>query len=69
MEFKQKLKELRAQTGLSQHKFGALFKIAPINISNWEQGLTRPPEYVMYMIERLIEIDPKVPKKEDSIHG
>ena len=69
MEFRYRLKELRAKTGLSQHKFGSLFKIAPINISNWEQGLTTPPEYVMYMIERLIEIDPTVPKKEDIING
>ena len=64
MEVKQKMKELRAKTGLSQQKFGMLFRIAAINISNWEQGVTKPPEYVIYMIERLIEVDPLIPKKD-----
>ena len=58
------MKALRAKTGLSQQKFGMLFKIAAINIANWEQGLAKPPEYVMYMLERLIDIDPEVPKKK-----
>lgn len=66
MEFREKLKSLRATTGLSQQKFGMLFRISAINIANWEQGVTKPPEYVEYMLERLIEIDPNVPKKEDK---
>lgn len=64
METKDKMKALRAKTGLSQQKFGMLFKIAAINVANWEQGLAKPPEYVIYMLERLIEIDPEVPKKK-----
>lgn len=66
MDLKQKMKELRARTGLSQQKFGMLFRIASINIANWEQGVTKPPEYVVYMIERLIELDPTIPKKESK---
>lgn len=57
------MKYLRSKTGLSQQKFGTLFHIAAINISNWEQGVTKPPEYVAYMIDRLIELDPDIPKK------
>lgn len=64
---KEKIKELRSQTGLSQQKFGMLFRISAINISNWEQGVTTPPEYVVYMLERLIEIDPTIPKKDSSL--
>lgn len=64
MEFKDRLKTLRKKTGLSQQKFGMLFRISAINIANWEQGVTRPPEYVMYMLERLIELDPTVPRRE-----
>jgi putative transcriptional regulator len=64
MDYKQKFKDMRATTGLSQQKFGALYKIPAINISNWEQGVTKPPEYVVCMLERLLEIDPEVPKKE-----
>ena len=69
MEFREKLKQLRASTGLSQQKFGMLFKISAINIANWEQGVTKCPEYVQYMLERLIEIDPNVPKKEVNSDG
>ena len=57
MDFKEKLKTLRAPTGLSQQKFGMLFRISAINIANWEQGVTKPPEYVEYMLERLMEIN------------
>lgn len=64
MDCSQRVKELRARTGLSQQKFGMLFQIAAINISNWEQGVTKPPEYVIYMMERLVEIDPSIPKQE-----
>lgn len=66
MEVKDKMKELRAKTGLSQSKFGMQFKIAAINIANWEQGLAKPPEYVVYMLERLIEIDPDIPRKKSE---
>ena len=62
------IKELRKSTGLSQLKFGMLYNIPPMNIANWEQGVTNPPEYVVCMLKRLIEIDPQVPKKEELIN-
>lgn len=63
MEFKDKLKSMRATTGLSQEKFGRLYSISAINIANWEQGVTKPPEYVQVMLEKLMSLDPDVPKK------
>lgn len=66
MEFKEKLKAMRATTGLSQQKFGMLFRISAINIANWEQGVTKPPEYVEYMLERLLELDQTIPKKDQK---
>ena len=61
------IKELRASTGLSQLKFGKLYSIPPMNIANWEQGIAKPPEYVVCMLKRLIEIDPKVPRKTSQL--
>lgn len=61
------IKQLRDQTGLSQQKFGALFRIPSMNIANWEQGTTKPPEYVITMIQRLMEIDPRIPKIYENI--
>ena len=51
------IKELRTKTGLSQSKFGQKFHIQTINISNWEQGVHKPPEYVLYMIEHILELE------------
>lgn len=51
------IKELRAQTGLSQHKFGLKFHISAMNISHWEQGSRKPPEYVEYMIGKIMELE------------
>lgn len=64
MEFKDKLKAMRASTGLSQEKFGRLWLISAINIANWEQGITKPPEYVQVMLDKLMKLDPDVPRKE-----
>ena len=62
LSFKDKLRAMRAQTGLSQYKFGALFGISSINVSNWEQGISTPPADTQYMIERLMELDPRIPR-------
>ncbi len=54
------IKELRAITGLSQRQFAEKYHINYRNIQNWEQGTRSVPEYVVYMLERLItEIDYK----------
>ena len=52
--------ELRQMTGLSQRKFADKYKINFRNIQNWEQGISKPPNYVLYMLYRLItEVDYK----------
>jgi len=57
------IKELREHTGLSQAKFGQKFHIPVANISNWEQGVHNPPEYITYMIEKILELE-QVPKSD-----
>lgn len=66
MDIKDRMKQMRASTGLSQQKFGMLFKISAINIANWEQGVTKPPEYVVYMMERLLELDSNIERKVEK---
>ena len=51
------IKELRERTGLSQSKFAAKFYTTPVNISHWEQGVRKPPEYVVKMIERILDLE------------
>ncbi len=58
------IKELREKTGLSQSRFAARFHMSPINISHWETGVRKPPEYVVWMIERIIELEKAEEKSE-----
>lgn len=54
------IKELRAITGLSQSKFALKYHINLTNLHNWEQGVYKTPETVLYLLERLItEVDYK----------
>ena len=50
-----KIKEMRAQTGLSQTKFADLFGIPVATLKDWEQGRRKPPEYVATMIRTILE--------------
>ena len=49
------IKQLRQQTGLSQSQFAALFKIPVHTLQQWEQGLRKPPEYVVFMMEKILK--------------
>lgn len=51
------VKELRNQLGLSQSQFAAKFHIPVDNIQNWEQGRRCPLDYVVYLIQRVIELE------------
>lgn len=51
------IKELREKTGLSQYKFAEKFKMGTANISHWEQEVRKPPEYVTYMMERILDLE------------
>ena len=51
------VKELRAQTGLSQSQFAARFQIPVRTLQQWEQGRQDPPPYVVAMIKRILELE------------
>ena len=50
-----KIKEMRAKTGLSQTKFASLFGIPVATLKDWEQGRRKPPEYVVTMMQTILE--------------
>lgn len=54
------IKELRSLTGLSQSKFAKKYDLNIWTLQEWEQGRTRTPECVLFLLERLIrEVDYK----------
>ena len=49
------IKTLRESTGLSQRDFAAKFHINIRTLQAWEQGITAPPEHVLFMLSCLVE--------------
>ncbi len=55
-----KVRELRMQVGLSQSKFADMFEIPVSTLKDWEQERRNPPEYVVKMIERILNQEGKL---------
>ncbi|MGN1093508.1 MAG: helix-turn-helix domain-containing protein [Candidatus Neoclostridium sp.] len=53
---------MRASNGLSREKFAVLVHIPVANIQTWEQGKSKPPEYVLFLLEEYLK---HLPKKEN----
>lgn len=51
------IKELRKITGLSQAEFAKKFHIPVGTLAHWEQGIRKPPEYVVYMMAKIVYIE------------
>lgn len=51
--------ELRKLTGLSQSKFAKKFHISLRALQSWEQGWRNTPECVLYMVQRILELEDK----------
>lgn len=52
-----KVKRIRAMSGLSQVKFGMLYGIPRRTIESWESGNTVPPGYVLDLLDRVVRED------------
>lgn len=57
METKDRIKELIKKTGLSQDRFAAAYGIPKNTVHNWCQGVNNPPEYLVRLLERVVETD------------
>lgn len=54
------IRDIRAETGLSQVKFGEAFAIPRRSIENWESGTTDAPPYISLLLAHavgLIDLD------------
>ena len=59
--------ELRQKTGLSQSKFAEHFHLNVRTIQQWEQGTRKKPDYVIWLIARVIELEEIINAKGDGI--
>nr|DAY24182.1 MAG TPA: helix-turn-helix domain protein [Caudoviricetes sp.] len=60
---KERLKELRKETGLSQTKFAERFKIPLRTIQDWEYGKREIRSYIIDMMCRIIELEKELENK------
>ena len=58
------IKELREGLGLSQSKFAERFYLSVRTLQNWEQGYRETPEYVIKLIEKIIDLESEVMNME-----
>ena len=53
------IKEIREQTGLSHSQFAKKFHLTTRTIQAWEQEQRNTPDCILYMIERILELESK----------
>lgn len=51
------IKEIREQTGLSQSQFAKKFHLTTRVVQSWEQDQRNTPEPILYMIQRILELE------------
>lgn len=59
------INELRTLTGVSQSKFAKMFHIPVGTLAHWEQGIRKPPEYVVYMMNYILFYNKDISEKEE----
>lgn len=57
MDCKQKITELREQTGMNRKSFCEYFQIPYRTVTEWERGNRNAPEYVLRMMEYVIRME------------
>lgn len=51
------IKEIRNNLNLTQKEFAKNFQIPLRTLQGWEQGLRNPPTYVIFMIQKIIDLE------------
>ena len=57
MDCKEKMRELRALTGMNRRVFCETLQIPYQTVTDWELGHRRAPEYVMRLLEYYIRLE------------
>lgn len=53
------IKEMRLQTGMTRQEFAYYFNIPKGTLRNWEQGIVKPADYLLNMINKILTYDNK----------
>lgn len=55
--------EIRTISGLNKTKFAEKYKIPYRTLQDWEAGKSNPPDYVRYLLEKVVEYEYKKDEK------
>ena len=56
------IRDIRIKEGMSQSQFCRRFHIGLRALQSWEQGLRKCPEYVVYLIDHVIQLEKEIEK-------
>lgn len=59
------IREIRDKLDLSQREFAEYLGIPVVNIQHWEQGVSKPPAYVLNMIIRIVSLEKHINIKQE----
>lgn len=66
MELSEKIRALRAETGLNRKQFSEHFQIPLRTVEEWEAGRRKPPAYIPRLIKYQIMYERQFGKKEQE---
>ena len=66
MELSEKIRALRAETGLNRKQFAEHFGIPLRTVEEWEAGRRKPPEYIPRLIKYQIMYEQKFNRKNNA---
>lgn len=62
----ERIKNLRKRTGLAQRTFAERFEIPLRTLQGWELGERTPAEYIVNMIEKIIDLEERLEKETST---
>ena len=68
MELSEKIRALRAETGLNQKQFAEHFQIPLRTVEEWEAGRRKPPEYIPRLKKYQIMYEQQFGKQNKKEH-
>ncbi|HBI60743.1 MAG TPA: transcriptional regulator [Lachnospiraceae bacterium] len=57
MENRELLKQIRSETGMSQKRFAAYFKIPIRTYEDWERGVRKMPKYLLCLMAYKLQVE------------
>ncbi len=61
--------ELRERTGLSQREFAERYHLSVRSLQQWEQGRRKPPEYVEWLVERVMYLEELLDAERNEVQN